>query len=92
MRLSVAAVVCLSILGVVLAAPASASIKKFTNIPAQDLGSALQTLAQQHDVQVVYLSDGIDKLRTPGAVGDLTSEEAMKRLLKGTGLSYRYLD
>jgi outer membrane receptor protein involved in Fe transport len=92
MRLSIAAVVCLSVAGVALADPASAAIKKFTNIPAQDLGSALQTLAQEHDVQLVYLSDGIDKLRTAGAVGDLTAEEALKKLLKGTGLSYRYLD
>ena len=92
MRLSVAAVVCLSVAGVALADPASAAIKKFTNIPAQELGSALQTLAQEHDVQLVYLSEGIDKLKTQGAVGDLTAEEALKKLLRGTGLSYRYLD
>src|SRR5581483_3065283 len=92
MRLSVAAVVCLSVAGVALADPASAAIRKFTNIPAQELGTALQRLAQEHDVQLVYLSDGIDKLETAGAVGDLTAEEALKKLLKGTGLSYRYLD
>lgn len=92
MRLSVAAVVCLSVAGVALADPASAAIKKFISIPAQELGSALQTLALEHDVQLVYLSDGIDKLRTSGAVGDLTAEEALKKLLKGTGLSFRFLD
>jgi iron complex outermembrane receptor protein len=92
MRLSVAAVVCLSVAGVALAEPASAAIRRFTNIPAQELGSALQTLAQEHDVQLVYLSEGIDKLKTAGAVGDLTAGEALKKLLKGTGLAYRYLD
>jgi len=92
MRLSIAVAVCLSIVGVAAADPASAAIKKFTNIPAEDLGSALQELAHEHDFQVVYLSEGVDKLRTSGAVGELTAEEALKRLLKGTGLAYRYLD
>jgi len=92
MRLSIAVAVCMSIVGAAAANPASAAIRRVTNIPAQDLGSALQELAHEHDFQVVYLSDGVDKLRTSGAVGDLTAEEALKRLLKGTGLSYRYLD
>jgi len=69
MRLSIAVAVCLSIVGVAAADPASAAIKKFTNIPAEDLGSALQELAHEHDFQVVYLSEGVDKLRTSGAVG-----------------------
>jgi iron complex outermembrane receptor protein len=92
MRLGVATMVCLSLMGVAIATPASASITKYTNIPTEDLGSALQALAQEYDVQVVYLSDGVDKLRTAGAVGDLTADEALKKLLKGTGLAFRYLD
>lgn len=93
MRLSIAvAIACLSIAGVAAEDRATAAIKKFTNIPAEELGPALQTLAQIHDVQVVYLSEAIDKLKTSGAVGELTAEEALKRLLKGTGLTYRYLD
>src|ERR1700722_20217680 len=93
MRLSIAAAAaCLSIVGVATADQAAAAIKKFTDIPAQELGSALQVLAQDRDFQVVYLSDAVDKLKTSGAVGEFTADEALKKLLKGTGLSYRYLD
>ncbi len=93
MRLSIATAVCLSIIGVAAADHAKAAIdRKYTNIPAQELGSALQTLAQEHDIQVVYLSDSVDKLQTGGAVGDFSAEDALKKLLRGTGLSFRYLD
>jgi iron complex outermembrane receptor protein len=93
MRLSIAAAIaCLSIAGVAAGDRASAAIKTFTNIPAEGLGPALQTLAQAHDLQVVYLSEAIDNLKTSGAVGEFTAEEALKTLLKGTGLTYRYLD
>jgi iron complex outermembrane recepter protein len=92
-RLSIAAAVaCLSIVGAVASDHAQASIRKSTNIPAQELGAALQALAQEHDLQVVYLSDSVDERKTAGAVGELTAEEALKQLLKGTGCSYRYLD
>lgn len=93
MRLSIAAaVVCFSIIGVAAADHAAASIRKFTNIPAQGLGSALQTFARERDLQLVYLSDAVDKLKTSGAFGDFTADEALKRLLRGTGLAFHYLD
>jgi len=92
MRLGIAAAVCLSIVGAAVADPAAAAIKHVTNIPAQDLGSALQTLAQEMDLQVLYLSEGVDKARTSGAIGEFTADEALTKLLQGTGLSYRYLD
>jgi iron complex outermembrane recepter protein len=93
MRLSVAvAAVCLSIVGLAVADDVRASIRKPVNIPAQALGPALQTLAKDRDFQVVYVSEEVNSLRTHGAVGEFTSEEALKQLLKGTGLTYRYLD
>jgi outer membrane receptor protein involved in Fe transport len=93
MRLGViAAVACLSVVGVAAADNAEAAIKKYTNIPAQELGSALTTLARDRGLQVVYLSQAIDSLKTPGAVGEFTVDEAMRRLLAGSGLTYRYLD
>src|SRR5579872_5748121 len=93
MRLTVAVVVaCFSILGLASADDARASIRKPTNIPAQALSSALQSLAKDRQLQVVYVSEEINTLRTQGAVGELNAEEALKQLLKGTGLTYRYLD
>src|SRR6185312_13228880 len=92
MRLGVAATaVCLSIVGVALADPAKAAIRKPTNIPAQALGSALEELAKERDIQVIYRSEVVFDRKTEGAVGEFTPDEALKKLLTGTGLSYRYL-
>ena len=93
MRLSVAvAVVSLSIIGLAVADDVRASIRRPTNIPAQGLGPALQALAKDRNFQVVYVSEEVNSLRTHGAVGEFTSEEALKQLLNGTGMTYRYLD
>ncbi|MGH8211112.1 MAG: TonB-dependent receptor plug domain-containing protein, partial [Steroidobacteraceae bacterium] len=93
MRLSVAAAaICLSIVGLAVADDVHASVRKPTNIPAQELGPALQRLAKERNFQIVYVSEEINAQRTPGAVGQFTSEEALKQLLKGTGLTFRYLD
>lgn len=92
MRLGVAATaICLSIVGVALADPATAAIRKPTNIPAQALGSALEELAKERDIQVIYRSEVVFDRRTEGAVGEFTPDEALRKLLTGTGLSYRYL-
>ncbi|MDB6092418.1 MAG: hypothetical protein JWN85_5202 [Gammaproteobacteria bacterium] len=93
MRLSVVVTaLCLSIVGLAEADNVHASIRKETSIPSQGLGPALQTLAKDRNFQIVYVSEEIEHLRTRGAVGEFTSEEAIKELLKGTGLGFRYLD
>jgi iron complex outermembrane recepter protein len=90
--LIVAMAVSFSIASLAAPDPAAASVRKHTDIAAQELGSALEQLMHERDLQVVYFSEDIAGLRTQGTVGDLTAEEALKKLLKGTGLSYRYLD
>jgi outer membrane cobalamin receptor len=93
MRLSVlATVICLSIIGVSAADDARASIRKQTNIPAQQLGAALQTLARDRNFQIIYVSEELSDLRTQGAVGEFTPQEALRELLRGTGFTFRYLD
>jgi iron complex outermembrane receptor protein len=85
--------VCLSIVGVSEADDARAALRKQTNIPAEPLGLALEALANEHDLQVIYQSEVVGGRQSAGAVvGDFTSEEALGRLLEGTGLSYRYLN
>jgi iron complex outermembrane recepter protein len=68
------------------------AVKKQTNIPAESLGLALQTLAKERNFQIVYVSEQINALRTRGASGELTPEEALKGLLSGTGFTFKYLD
>jgi iron complex outermembrane receptor protein len=88
----IATAIGLSMVGLAAAGDAQAAISKPTNIPAQGLGPALQTLAKDRDFQVLYRTEVVGDLRTRGAVGTLTSEEALRQLLSGTGLTYRFLD
>src|SRR5438552_3282384 len=92
MRLAVVAAVCLSMVGLAVAADAHASIKMQTDIPAQGLGPALKTLAKDRGFQVVFRTEVVGNARTHGATGDLTTPEALTKLLEGTSLTYSYLD
>jgi len=93
MRMAVVATaICLSIVSLATADDANASIRKPTHIAAQGLGPALKELAQSRGLQVLYLSNTVREVRTRGAIGDITADEAFDQLLKGTGLTYRYLD
>jgi len=69
-----------------------AAIKKRTDIPAQRLETALQRLAQERGLQIVCRSDVVAELRSAGASGNLTQDEAITQLLNGTGLTYHYLN
>ena len=92
MRIAViAAAVCLSIIGFSRADDARAAMRRPTDIPAQSLGSALKVLAQARDLEVLYFSESVRDVRTGGATGELTTDEALRQLLSGTGLTYRYV-
>jgi len=88
----VVAVACLSAVGLCAGQEVQASIKKSTNIPAQELVLALKTLAHERGFHVVFHSEVVGAKRTHGAVGDLTTMEALTKLLEGTNLTYSYLD
>ncbi len=93
MRMTLAATVaCLALIGVSTAHDADAAIKRTTDIPAQPLAPALQTLIKERDIQLVYRAELIGDRRTGGASGELTAIEALSQLLSGTGLTYKYLD
>lgn len=62
-----------------------------TSIAPQELALALQSLAKDRNVQLVYRSKLVADRRTHGASGVLTFEEALTQLLRGSGLTYRYL-
>lgn len=59
------------------------------NIPAQLLGSALATFGRQANMQVSVSAEAVRGLSASGVSGQLTAQEALARLLGGTGLSYR---
>ncbi len=60
-------------------------------IPAQSLARALEAFARQTGLQLVYVS-GVVRHQTSHAVSaGLGAEEALKQLLRGTGLEFEYL-
>lgn len=79
-------------IGVSIGAEAAAATRLETSIGPQELALALQTLAKDRNIQLVYRSELVSDLRTLGVIGVLTLDEALTRLLDGSGLTYRYLD
>jgi iron complex outermembrane receptor protein len=88
----VAAAVSLSIIAIATADPAGASIKKHTDIPAQDLAPALQQFMKDRDLHLIYISEDVRDHKTRGATGELTSGEALTQILGGTNLTFSYID
>lgn len=90
MRMSLtAAVAMLAMAQLAVAGNLPANTRKPTSIPAEKLGLALQALAKQRGFQLVYVSEQVDHQRTRGAKGDLTVEQALGQLLRGTDLKFQ---
>lgn len=86
------AITCLAAGAMTTTSNAQAAIRKETNLPAQGLETALQSFADERELQIIFRSTLVRPFRTHGVVGELTVEEALSQLLNGTGLTYRYLD
>lgn len=61
--------------------------RRAIRIPSGDLAVALDLLAKQSGSDLVYRPDQVQGLRTDGVEGELTTEEAVNRLLQGTSLT-----
>jgi outer membrane receptor protein involved in Fe transport len=57
------------------------------NIPGGDLKSALESYMKQSGIALMYPEDEVSGVHTKGVTGSLSSDEALSRLLKGTGLT-----
>jgi outer membrane receptor protein involved in Fe transport len=86
------AVACSIAIGLSHAADVQASIKKSVSIPAQGLATALRSFAQDRKLYLIYASEDVVARHTNGAAGELTQDEALRLLLTGTGLTFRYID
>lgn len=60
------------------------------NIPAQPLASALDALAQQTGLQPFYADGIVAGKRAPALSGRLTPQQAVQKLLAGSGLVYTF--
>lgn len=72
-----------------IAAYALAEAPKQVDIPAGELSQALLQLSKQYGADLVYRPEQVHGLRTQGAHGELTTEQAATRLLEGTRLEVR---
>nr|WP_295375220.1 TonB-dependent receptor [Pseudoxanthomonas sp.] len=68
-----------------LSAQAQNSKPAQVNIPAGDLVAALDTLARQSGTQFVYRADQLKGLRTQGVHGNLSADQALDKVLSGSG-------
>jgi hypothetical protein len=62
------------------------------SIPAEPLANALNDLAQQSGLQVMFPSELVARLRSPEVKGSLTAAEALQRLLSNTGLRFEFVN
>jgi outer membrane receptor protein involved in Fe transport len=81
----------------VLSTPAGAQDPKAAgtyalDIPAEPLADALNDLAQQSGLEILFSSQVVERLRSPALKGALSAEEALHRLLANTHLRYRFVN
>lgn len=94
MRVSAAtATLSAGLIGLSIGADGQAATDRMqANIPPESLGPALRSLAQALDFQVVYASKDVTSRRTRGATGEFTPDEALQKVLAGTGMTFRRID
>jgi len=69
---------------------AQADNQKTFNIPAQPLASALTAFGEQSGLQFSVDSSVIANARTAGVSGHLATADALRRLLAGSGIVFRF--
>src|SRR5687768_2112888 len=62
------------------------------DIPANTLESVLDKFQRAADIQVIIPDDAMRSLASPGVAGLYTTEQALREILRGTGVSYRFTD
>lgn len=70
----------------------AAEVTHSFNIPPQSMAAALERIAKDNDLQVLYFADIARKVRTRGVSGELTLDRALTQLLSGTGVGYRFIN
>jgi outer membrane receptor for ferric coprogen and ferric-rhodotorulic acid len=78
--------------GLIDAAPGTEPAKYDFKIAGQPLGTALQALAKQSGVQIVFFSQLTEGLRAPALEGQFTLSAALELLLARSGLTFRAIN
>jgi iron complex outermembrane receptor protein len=61
------------------------------DIPAQPLAQALTAFGRQTGLQVLYVSGVVDQRRSHAVSAGLGAQDALTRMLEGTGLKFEHL-
>src|SRR5258705_3989759 len=80
-----------SVLAVAAPLPASAQEVHAFNVSAQDPAGAIRALGVQAGVQILASADDLKGKKFNPVTGDISTEDALKVLLAGTGLDHRYV-
>jgi iron complex outermembrane receptor protein len=62
------------------------------SIPAEPLGDALNELAQQTGLQILFSSELVARMRAPQVKGSLSADEALRKILGNSGLRYEFVN
>ncbi|NGM49376.1 TonB-dependent receptor [Caulobacter sp. 602-2] len=84
-----ASLAALSVATPALAAQSSAAREVDISIPSGPMGASLFKLAQQTGVQIMFTSQMVAGRQAPALSGRMTAEEALNRLVAGSGLEVR---
>ena len=60
------------------------------DIPAQPLPDALKVFSQQSGLQFMFLTETIQNRQSTPVAGELPAVDALRRMLKGTGLEFEF--
>lgn len=82
-----------SILAACLLAAFAAHAEEFDfSLPAQDLAVSLDSLSSQSHVRLMYSPEAVKGLRAPALNGHMAPEQAIAKLLEGSGLTWSATD
>ncbi|MEM9683242.1 MAG: TonB-dependent receptor, partial [Pseudomonadota bacterium] len=62
------------------------------DIEAQSLAPALNRFSEQSGISFAYKTGDLSGIQSPGISGNFTTETGLRRLLAGTGITFRFTD
>ncbi len=71
-------------------APAASDQTRAYHVGAQSLDTALQEFATQSGLQLLFSKSDVAGLKTDGLEGNFSAEQALQRLLQGSGLNFEF--
>lgn len=80
------------VLGCGIAPFATAQSQTATDLPQQSLAQSLRSLGSQTGTSMLFDPSLVEGRRAPALDAGLTLDEALHKVLSGTGLTYRFID